>query len=186
MKAFLKKHGTNVLVAVIILLLFIPQTGMPIRVFISKLIAFSPSEVADEKQETLDNYHWSLHTLEGNEMNMSVSEGKVVLINFWATWCPPCVAEMPSLQNLYNEYGNRVDFYFVSQEDPSKLRRFMDKKDYNFPVYIQEYHAPDVIDAHSLPTTYIISKDGKIVMDKTGAANWDSEGVKALLERLLQ
>ncbi|MEM7187807.1 MAG: TlpA disulfide reductase family protein, partial [Bacteroidota bacterium] len=106
-------------------------------------------------------------------------------INFWATWCPPCVAEMPSLQNLYDEYGDRVDFYFVSMESEEKINKFMEKKGYNFPVYIPKQQIPQTIRGNSLPTTYVISKKGGIVVDKVGAADWDSRATKELLNGLL-
>ncbi len=182
---FLKKNWSNLLILVIIALLFIPQTGMPIRVFLNRLIAFSPSEVASEKRETLEQYHWPLETPTGERVNLSASEGEVILINFWATWCPPCVAEMPSLQKLYDAYGDRVDFYFVSTESPAKITAFMEKKGYNFPVYLQKQQAPPVIETNSLPTTYVISKEGVIIIDKSGAAEWNSEKVKAVLDGLL-
>jgi len=182
---FIKKHWSNIFILVIIALLFIPQTGMPIKVFFSRLIAFSPSEIAADEQVVLQQYDWKLMTPEGEVVNFATSEEKVVLINFWATWCPPCVAEMPSLQNLFDEYGDRVDFYFVSMESPKKITRFMNKKGYDFPVYIPKQQVPNAIESYSLPTTYVISKQGKIVIDKSGAANWDSETTKELLDELL-
>jgi thiol-disulfide isomerase/thioredoxin len=185
LRKFIKKNWSNVLIIAIIGLLFIPQTGMPIKVFISRLISFSPSEISAEKRETLDTYNWQLETLAGERANLSSSEGKVILINFWATWCAPCVAEMPSLQDLYNEYQDTVDFYFVSMESPSRVGAFMEKKGYNFPVYIPKQQVPEAIESYSLPTTYVISKDGKIAVDKTGAANWNSEKTKRLLDDLL-
>jgi len=184
-REFVKKNWSNVLIIAIIGLLFIPHTGMPIKVFISRLISFSPSEISAEKRETLDTYDWQLETLAGERANLASSEGKVILINFWATWCAPCVAEMPSLQALYSQYQDKMDFYFVSLESPNKVYSFMEKKEYDFPVYIPKQQVPNAIESYSLPTTYVISKDGKIVVDKTGAANWNSEKTKGLLDDLL-
>jgi hypothetical protein len=61
----------------------------------------------------------------------------------------------------------------------------MEKKGYNFPVYIPKQQVPEAIESYSLPTTYVISKDGKIAVDKTGAANWNSEKTKRLLDDIL-
>lgn len=185
MKAFFKKNWSNVLLAIIILLLFIPQTAMPIKVFFSRLFSFSPSEIAVEKRAALDTYQWELASLEGGRLSLAASEEKVILINFWATWCPPCVAEMPSLQSLYNDYGEKVDFYFVSMEDPEKIAPFMEKRGYDFPVFIPIQEVPNAIRSNSLPTTYVISKKGDIVIDKSGAADWDSEKVREVLDQLL-
>lgn len=182
---FLKKNWSNLLIIVIIGLLLIPQTGMPVKVLFNRLISFSPSEIAVEKRKTLDTYNWSLETLDGGKANLSSSEGKVIFINFWATWCAPCVAEMPSLQNLYSDYKDKVDFYFVSMETPGKVDAFMEKKGYDFPVYIPKQQVPKAIESYSLPTTYVISKNGKIAIDKSGAADWDSEKTKGLLDGLI-
>ena len=183
--SFIKKNWSNILIVVVILLLFIPQTGMPIKVFFSRMLSFSPSEIAVGKRTTLNDYQWQLVSLDGEKTNLVNSKEKVILINFWATWCPPCVAEMPSLQSLYNDYGDKVDFYFVSMENPEKVIRFMGKKGYNFPVQIPIQKIPKVLKSISLPTTYVISKKGDIVIDKSGAADWDSKKVREMLDQLL-
>lgn len=183
---FIKKNGSTLLILAFVLLLLIPQTGMPIKVFFSRMFSFSPSEIAIEDREELGQYNWQLATPEGELVNLATSEGKVVLINFWATWCPPCVAEMPSLQKLYTAYGDSVDFYFVSMESSQKIEAFMEKKGYDFPVYIPKQQIPEVIRGNSLPTTYVISKTGQIVVDKVGAADWDSDKTRSLLDALLK
>jgi thiol-disulfide isomerase/thioredoxin len=186
MNSFLKKMYSNILFGSLSLLRCIPATGLPIRAFITGLFAGSPSEISLDKQRTLDTYNWRLNDLSGTVHDLSESKGKVVLINFWATWCPPCIAEMPSLQKLYEAYGDRVDFYFVSSEAPQKLRDFMKKKGYTFPVYVQGYQEPTAIETTSLPTTYVISKSGKLVMQETGAENWNADSVHTVLDKLLR
>ena len=185
MVPFLKKNWSNVLFFVFLALLIIPQTRMPIQVFIQRLVSFSPSEKAKEKREILEDYNWSLSQLNAKEINFSQSKGKVSLINFWATWCPPCVAEMPSFQKIYDDYGDKVDFYFVTSEKPEKVEKFMVKNGYTLPIFIQSYKAPDALESNALPTTYLLSKTGEIVIDETGAADWNSKKMRALLDRLL-
>ena len=183
--AFLKKNWGNILFIIFIALLFIPQTGMPIKVFVNRIIAFSPSEVDEEERILIQDYQWNLSSLDGNRVNFSEAKGKVTLVNLWATWCPPCVAEMPSLQKLYDSYGERVNFYFVSSESPEKLKTFLQKKNYTLPVYVENQSAPEAMRTRSIPTTYVISKEGKIVINKNGAADWDSEKVHKTLDALL-
>ncbi len=165
--------------------MIIPQTRMPIQVFVQRLISFSPSETKQEDRELLEDYNWSLTQLNAGEVNFSQSKGKLTLVNFWATWCPPCVAEMPSLQNLYNEYGDRVDFYFVTSEKPEKVNTFMAKNNYSLPTYLQQYEAPETLQSRALPTTYLISKSGEIIINETGAADWNSKKMRALLDEHL-
>ncbi len=182
---FLKKNWSNLLFGVFILALIIPQTRMPIQVFLQRMISFSPSEIDEEDRALLNDYQWNLTDLDSEKISFSQSEGKVILINFWATWCPPCVAEMPELQELYNIYGDRVDFYFVTNEELQPINFFLEKKDYDFPVYITSEPSPEVLASSVLPTTYVISKSGKIIMQKTGAASWNSEKVHQVLDQLL-
>lgn len=183
--SFLKKNWGNLLILAFIALLFIPQTGLPIKVFVNRLIAFSPSEIKAEKRETIAGYGWHLTSLENETVNFSQSEGRVAVINFWATWCAPCVAEMPAFQALYDAYGDKVDFYFVSTEKRETLEKFLQKKELALPVYMQTTKAPEGMRTLSLPTTYVLSKEGSIVMKKTGAANWNGDKVHRTLDALL-
>ena len=183
--SFFKKNWKNILFVMLIALLLIPQTGMPIKVFFNRMMAFSPSEVDETERVVLNEYNWNLTTLDNKPVNLSQSEGKVVVVNLWATWCPPCVAEMPSMQKLYESYGNRVDFYFVTSEANEKPLKFIQKNEYSFPVYRESQATPEVLKSRSIPATYIISKDGTIVIDEKGAANWNSDKVHQVLDGLL-
>lgn len=183
---FLKKNWSNILLIAFIILLFIPQTRKPIQVGLNRLISFSPSTVSEEEREDLENYNWDLRDLNGETTNFRRSIGKVTIINMWATWCPPCIAEMPSFQKLYNDYGDKVDFYFVSSEEEEKLRNFVEKKNYQLPVYQPLSVPPQKMQSRSLPTTYLLSRSGKIVVDKKGSANWNDSGFRKILDELLE
>lgn len=158
---------------------------MPIQVFVQRLISFSPSEKAEEEREALEDYDWKLQQMNGEDVNFSQSKGNVAIVNFWATWCPPCVAEMPSFQKLYNTYGDNVDFYFVTSEKPEKIENFMKKNQYTLPVFLQTYEAPKQLESSVLPTTYLISKSGKIIIEEEGSADWNSDKMRVLLNQLL-
>ncbi|AFL79814.1 thiol-disulfide isomerase-like thioredoxin [Aequorivita sublithincola DSM 14238] len=183
---FLKKHWSNILFFAFIALLIFPQTRMPIQVFVQRLVSFSPSETAETNRESLKDYNWSLLKLNSEEVSFSQSEGKVTIVNFWATWCPPCVAEMPSFQKLYDSYGDKVDFYFVTSEKAEKIQSFMEKQDYTLPVFRQIFDAPEALHSQALPTTYLISKTGEIIINEEGAADWNSEKMHKLLDELLK
>ncbi len=182
---FLRKNWSNILFILFILLLLVPQTRKPIQVALNRLIAFSPSEIAEEKRERLEDYSWRLKDLGGQMHYFGENKGEVVLVNFWATWCPPCIAEMPSFQKLYNDYGGKVKFYFVSSEEAEKLRQFLEKKEYDLPVYQPISATPDVMQSNTLPTTVLISKLGEVVVNKKGAANWNDDNFRDLLDNLL-
>ncbi len=182
---FLKKNWSNILFIILIILLLVPQTRKPIQVGLNRMISFSPSKIAEDERDTLESYNWNLVDLNGEPVNFKSSIGKVAVVNLWATWCPPCIAEMPSFQKLYDQYGDRVDFYFVSTEEAAKLQQFLNKKHYRLPVYQPLDMAPQKLQSRSLPTTIVISKKGKIAVNKKGSANWNDSGFKELLDQLL-
>lgn len=184
-ESFLKKHWSNILFGIVVVLFIVPQTRTPIQVFLNKIISFSPSEISEDDRESLKNYNWVLMNEKGDDINFNQSKDKVVIINYWATWCAPCIAEMPSLQELYTEFKDDVDFYFVTNDDPQKVNTFMAKNDYDMPSYRQRSQAPQLLQSSSLPTTYVISKTGDIIMKKIGSANWSSDKVKNTIKENL-
>ena len=185
-KPWIKKRKWDVLTVVIIGLMFIPSVRMVVMSNIQRLLAGSPSEIAVEDQRTVNSMDWVLLDLEGRQRNMSADHGKIIVVNLWATWCPPCVAEMPSLQKLYDKYGDRVAFYFVSNEKVALLNRFLTVKGYTFPVYIPGSEYPKEFDSESLPTTYVIDQKGKIIMEEVGAHDWFSTSFQKRLDELLK
>lgn len=183
---WLKKQWSNILFFVVVVLLIIPQTRLPIQIKLNQLIAFSPSELAKDKQLKLESYHWQLENREGQLINFSRSKGKVILVNYWATWCGPCIAEMPSLQNLHARFGTEVDFYFITSDTPQKVDTFFETHDYLLPSYQMRSAPPLQLESSSLPTTYLIDKMGQLKMYKVGAANWDSKLVHQTIQSLLK
>ncbi|MGM0635000.1 MAG: redoxin domain-containing protein [Bacteroidota bacterium] len=182
---FIKKQWSNILFVVFVILLLIPQTRMPIQVFVNRLNPFSASTIAEDKRDEISSYNWSLVDRKQQAIDFNRSKSKVVLINFWGSWCPPCVAEMPELQELYDDYGDKVDFYFVAHDKEKSVEKFMQKHQYDFPVFYPINDPPNPIAANSLPTTYVISKSGEIVVEKTGYAKWNSDKTRNLLDELL-
>jgi len=168
-------------------LLLIPQTRQPIQVLLNKGLAlFSPSTIDESKQVILANYNWDLQDTNSNVVHFEDVRGKVVLVNFWATWCPPCIAEMPSMQTLYDVYKNKIEFVFVSNEERSVINKFLKEKGYTFKVYNAVTQYPNAFDVSSIPRTFLIDKKGRIIIDKTGAANWNSETVRYTIDALLE
>ncbi len=108
----LKKNWSNILFIIFIILLIVPQTRKPLQVGLNRIIAFSPSKISENNRETLEDYNWNLANLEGKAVNFNESIGKVAVVNIWATWCPPCIAEMPSFQKLYDEVWRQSGFLF--------------------------------------------------------------------------
>ena len=106
-------------------------------------------------------------------------------MNFWATWCPPCIAEMPSIQALYNDYNENVVFLFVTNDDFEIVNKFKTKKGFNFKVYQPINEVPENLMTRSIPRTFIINKAGEIVVDESGAVDWNSQKVRQQFDQLL-
>jgi len=186
---FKKFKFSNLFSIILIALLIIPQSRTFIQVnlqrTIVKLSPFGPSRIAAEDQVQLSPFEYRVTSLDGIKVNNPVGKGKVTFISYWATWCPPCIAEMPSLELLYADYGNTVNFLFITNEEPDKVKRFLDKKELNIPAVRPLMNTPEALYESSIPTNYIIDKKGNIVLKEQGAANWNSRDVRDLLDSLL-
>ncbi len=186
----LKKNLSNILFIGLIIFLFTPY-GLPVRATMIKAVSFVTTrlfslEIDKEDQINLKDYNWQLQGLDEQQVNLESFKGKVIVVNFWATWCPPCIAEMPSFEQLYQDYGEKVVFLFVANDEPERVKIFLEKKDLRIPVFFQTSRAPDEMSSNSLPTTYIINTKGYIVASKVGAADWNSQKVRSLLNDQLQ
>lgn len=167
--------------------MIIPQTRQPIQILLQKGLAkFSPSVVDKEDRVTLTDYNWQLVDEHGLGYDFNQAKGKVIFINFWATWCPPCIAEMPSMEKLYQAYKNDVVFLFVSGESQDVISKFKKKNDYQFTVHSSITTNPKSLETSSIPRTFLIDQQGTIVIDKTGAADWNSKTVRKVLDGLLK
>lgn len=114
--------------------------------------------------------------------------GKVVFLNFWATWCPPCLAEMPSLNKLYLKFKSEKDivFLFLNEDDNAeKATDFLLKKGYQWPLAFRNGEIAPELFGGSLPTTVIIDKKGSLVYHHTGMADFSSEKFEMQLKDLL-
>ena len=128
-------------------------------------------------------YDMPLITFSGEQLSLSQFKNKTIFLNFWATWCPPCIAEMPNIQSLFDDIASdSIIFVMVSlDEDKEKARKFIQKKEYTFPVYLLAGRQPGVYNSTTIPTTYIISPDGEIVSEHRGMALYNTAGFKNFL-----
>ncbi|MCK5816145.1 MAG: TlpA family protein disulfide reductase [Flavobacteriaceae bacterium] len=180
-----KSQRSNIIFVLILGIVFFTPIGGQIKEFASKMLAFSPSIEDVEDRVVLNNYQWNLKGQNTDDINFNDVRGKVVIVNFWATWCPPCRAEMPSFQKLYDDYKDKVVFLFVTNDDVNKVKGFMKKNNYDLPSYNEYNRSPSAFNVSSIPASYLIDKKGAIIIDKVGAADWNSDKVRELLDDLL-
>ncbi|MCB9767934.1 MAG: TlpA family protein disulfide reductase [Candidatus Omnitrophica bacterium] len=126
-----------------------------------------------------------LETLDGEARSIADWSGKVLVVNFWATWCPPCVSEMPSLVSLGEKTrGKNVEVIFVSREEPSEIRPFIEKREYPEAMYFRSPGDARKWTSEGIPATYILDSEGRILDSHVGGAKWDGDEVVAQLVEL--
>lgn len=113
---------------------------------------------------------------DGSSVKLSSLIGKPVVVNFWATWCAPCVGELPELQRAYEEYGDRVEFIFINVEtDVNRVKSFIQENSYTFPLYFDLTGlAQEVYSVDSIPMSVFIDSEGHMAADNVGAMDYDT------------
>lgn len=130
------------------------------------------------------SYDLKLINENGEVVDLAEFKGKTIFINLWATWCPPCIAEMPEIQNLYEDVNNNQNIVFamISLDDEAeKTWKFIENKGYTFPVYRLATNLPQAYSSQSIPTTFVISPQGKIAATHRGMASYDNNKFREFL-----
>ncbi|WP_225035709.1 TlpA family protein disulfide reductase [Winogradskyella sp. SM1960] len=131
------------------------------------------------------DFNLKLMDFEGNIVSLEDLKGKVIFMNFWATWCPPCVAEMPSINKLHNEMGDDVAFVMLSfDKDFKKAKAFNKRKGYDFPTYKLASNLPEMFESTALPTTFVIDAKGNLALTHKGMADYNTSKFKEFLNSL--
>ena len=131
-----------------------------------------------------------LECLKGERVELKDAiKGKVVFLNFWATWCGPCKEEMPSMEALYKQYKDK-DFVFltisVDYEGLKPVKAFMERSQYTFPVLLDpKSETLDMFAVTRIPTTFIIDKEGRMIGRAIGPRNWKSPEFESILTQLM-
>lgn len=126
----------------------------------------------------------TLSDMKGNIVAMDTS--KLTFINIWATWCGPCLAEMPSIQSLYERYKDnpKMAFYIVSDEEPTTVQNFLGKKDYELPFYLYSGAYPAPLNGNAIPRTYMV-RNGQVLTEQIGAVNWNDPQIFKFIDEQL-
>jgi len=131
--------------------------------------------------------NWEFRNIDGQRIKYSDLRGKVVFLNVWATWCGPCVAEMPFIQKLINEFENEdIEFLLVTKENIKQVIKFKKNNLSSLPLYGEVKNIPPVLKVFAFPTTFIMDKNGKIVIHEIGAKYWSSPEYIELIAALLK
>lgn len=125
----------------------------------------------------------------GSRVSLSDYKGKLVLLNFWATWCMPCRKEMPGMEKLWQKYRDRGFVVLAVSSDegsPARVKTFTEKFNLSFPVLLDpEDEVGTLYNVSSLPATFLIDRQGRVVSRAVGSEDWFSEEAFILVENLL-
>ncbi|MDD2969119.1 MAG: TlpA disulfide reductase family protein [Lachnospiraceae bacterium] len=148
------------------------------------------TETQDQDSEYSMYLDFTVLDMDGNEVTLESKIGKPLVINFWASWCPPCKGEMPDFEEVYQEKGEDITFMMVNMTDGGRetietAKSFLNDSGYTFPIYFDtEQSAAVAYGISSIPTTIFIDAKGQIIAGSTGAIDKETllKGIDMILK----
>jgi thiol-disulfide isomerase/thioredoxin len=138
----------------------------------------------NEDEEAFD-FNFTAYSPIGELLQADSLRNKVIFLNIWATWCGPCRAEMPTIQSLYNSIDKtNIAFVMLAVDRNSpelKVQKYIEANQYTFPVYILKGEPTEQIRVPTIPTTFVISKEGKVLRKEVGMKNYDTDKFRNFL-----
>jgi len=142
-----------------------------------------PKQGSVQRKEAID---FTLTGLDSVERTLSAQKGSVVVVDFWATWCPPCKAEIPHLKNIYNSYKDQgLVMWGVGLDDEAKLRQFAGDFDINYPILVGTRSIGQQYDVQGIPTTFLFDKNNRIAFKHVGFAPGMEKDIEKEIKQLL-
>mgnify|MGYP000219774570 CR=1 FL=1 len=181
---FLKKNWLTLLLAAFLVSIFVFPD---FKAFIQRQILMKPSleKVENEVTFSAQELNLPLKGINVPDANLADFQGKIVFLNFWGTWCPPCRAEFPSVQQLYNTKKDQIQFVLIAMQDQEEnIRKFLVENHYTTPVYIATGPISEKMLPQVFPTTFLIGKNGRILKKEEGASDWNSASVHQFLDSI--
>ncbi len=185
---------TGIIVVFVLAMLLSPdfkamvtQNLMKIGLFQPKVPGGSTDAMAAEISANSVNEEILFENPDGQVIKLSDQRGKIVFINFWATWCPPCIAEMPSINKLYSEFrdNDKVMFLMVDVDNNrAKSQKFMNVRKFELPIYTPASFIPSSYMSGAIPTTLVLNKYGKVVFKHEGMGDFSNKEFHSFISAL--
>ncbi|WP_300670049.1 TlpA disulfide reductase family protein [Soonwooa sp.] len=192
----MRKSLNIMLIGLAMSVIFVPEAKAYVQQGLMKLGFFQPKlelpkEITGNTEEPKlvkeSNFQMSFVDSKGKTLSLAELEGKVVFMNIWATWCGPCIAEMPSIQKLYDKFKDKKDVAFVileAESNKDKAVKFMANKNLDLPVYFPNGAIPTDFFRGSLPTTVIFDKNGNVAHITEGMADYSGDDIVDFLNEV--
>jgi len=176
---------TKIFIVTIFILLLPQQVNAQVSPEAARLLNTARIQVFNQPSNSHD---FTLPLLSGGNATLSSFRGNVVILNFWATWCPPCRAEMPSMEALYVRYKDQgLEMLAVNlRENPDTVQQFIQSNGYTFPILMDRTgRTGSLYGVQAIPTTFILDRQGRMIGRLVGSIYWDTPEVFAAFEALL-
>jgi|SRR5690625_224355 len=184
-----------VIIGLVVGLLYITGLHTPLIAGLQRIVLYTGlldarvTDISEIDGPFLDegDYQFFMQRSDGSTDELSAYKGKVTFVNVWASWCPPCLAEMPTIEKLYNELSDSEDIAFImlsADQDRNAAVEFMEGKNYTMPYHFPGSPIPAQLQTGVLPTTFVISADGQIVYRREGIADYSSPAFREWLVEL--
>jgi thiol-disulfide isomerase/thioredoxin len=170
-------------------------TGMALMVLVASCSnSKTEQSTPAQQQNNVDNNFasaavtvpsFSLKDVNGNVINLQSLRGKKLFVNIWASWCPPCKRELPSIEKLYRSVDtSKVRFLLVSFDDKFEAAmKYMSARKINLPIYYPTENPPALFQVQGIPATFIFNQNGDLVKRVDGGENYDTKEYKALFQQ---
>ncbi|WP_160138694.1 TlpA family protein disulfide reductase [Chryseobacterium sp. c4a] len=191
-KKWIKAHGsTTIMMVVLIIVLVNPdaKAWLMRQVASTGILNSSISKSVDKSENAVAYTGLMVKNENGTLIDPSQWKGKVVFINFWASWCPPCRAEFPSVQKFYDQYKSHPDMVFltINLDDNVALgKNYLKRKGFTIPFITPAASIPEALYNGSLPTTVVLDKKGAIRLHHTGVADYSKASFYEQIDSLLK
>lgn len=193
MKTWSRKNGSTVVLTLLFIIILVNKDA---KAWLMRQVAstgFLNSSISESKETQnvsakVSYAGFMLKNEEGKIIDSPALQNKVVFINFWASWCPPCRAEFPSVQKLYDQYKNNPDMVFLTvnlDDNVSLGKSYLKEKGFTVPFLTPAGNIPDVLYSGSLPTTVVLDRKGEIRLHHKGLADYSKDSFYKQIDELL-